>query len=332
MSVSTYAVPAGWSLILRDMGISAERVRRRAGIPAAHLQAPGARISVAAYHSMWTALAAEADDPALPVRVAEALTVEAFDPAIFAAICSPDLNHAAQRIAAHKALCGPLRLRVEIDEHETRLGIHWPADAPPPAVMGHTDLLFWVALARLATRAPVRPVRLEAAAAPAPETAGPMAAYAGVSVTPGTRWQVVFSALDARRPFLTANEGMWDFFAPELQRRLGALTAASSTAERVRAVLLEQLPAGDVAMETIGRKLGASKRTLQRRLKAEGHTYLDLLAATRESLARHYLETSALPVAEISFLLGYADPNSFYRAFHGWTGLTPETLRRRAVS
>jgi len=31
--------------------------------------------------------------------------------------------------------------------------------------------------------------------------------------------------------------------------------------------------------------------------------------------------------AEISFLLGYEDPNSFIRAFHGWTGATPERLR-----
>jgi AraC-like DNA-binding protein len=31
--------------------------------------------------------------------------------------------------------------------------------------------------------------------------------------------------------------------------------------------------------------------------------------------------------AEISFLLGYDDPNSFTRAFHHWTGTTPEAFR-----
>ena len=31
--------------------------------------------------------------------------------------------------------------------------------------------------------------------------------------------------------------------------------------------------------------------------------------------------------AEISFLLGFEDPNSFIRAFHDWTGTTPERLR-----
>ena len=35
----------------------------------------------------------------------------------------------------------------------------------------------------------------------------------------------------------------------------------------------------------------------------------------------------AATTGEISFLLGYADPSSFYRAFHEWTGLTPDRVR-----
>lgn len=43
---------------------------------------------------------------------------------------------------------------------------------------------------------------------------------------------------------------------------------------------------------------------------------------TREALARHYIEETALPASEISFLLGFDQPNSFYRAFRTWTGGT----------
>ena len=52
----------------------------------------------------------------------------------------------------------------------------------------------------------------------------------------------------------------------------------------------------------------------------------------RERLARGYLAKSALTCPEIAFLLGYDDPNSFTRAFHGWTGTTPEALRRRLAA
>lgn len=39
---------------------------------------------------------------------------------------------------------------------------------------------------------------------------------------------------------------------------------------------------------------------------------------------------TALSAAEPSFLLGFEDPNSFYRAFQAWTGGTPEARNRRA--
>jgi AraC-like DNA-binding protein len=34
-----------------------------------------------------------------------------------------------------------------------------------------------------------------------------------------------------------------------------------------------------------------------------------------------------MSAGEISFLLGYDDPRSFYRAFQSWTGLTPQLAR-----
>jgi AraC-like DNA-binding protein len=99
-------------------------------------------------------------------------------------------------------------------------------------------------------------------------------------------------------------------------------------AKRVRAALHEALPSGLVAMESIARKLALSKRTLQRRIEAEGTSYQKILQETREALARHYLEKTALPVAEISLLLGFDEPNSFYRAFRQWTSTTPESVRQ----
>ena len=47
-------------------------------------------------------------------------------------------------------------------------------------------------------------------------------------------------------------------------------------------------------------------------------------------LANHYLKTSTMSGSEISFLLGFEDPNSFFRAFHTWTGRTPELVRTSA--
>jgi AraC-like DNA-binding protein len=120
---------------------------------------------------------------------------------------------------------------------------------------------------------------------------------------------------------------MWRFFAPELRRRLADLQAAASAAERVRAALLETLPAGDHTMATVARHLATSPRTLQRQLQDEGTTFQAVLAGIREHLARHYLGHSALTTSEIAYLLAYDDTNSFYRAFRAWTGSTPDAIR-----
>lgn len=143
---------------------------------------------------------------------------------------------------------------------------------------------------------------------------------------------MTFSAVDANRPFLTSNEPLWAAFEPELRRRLADLDAPATTAQRVRAALLEALPSGLASMEGIAHKLTLSKRTLQRRIEAEGTSYQQILTETRADLARHYLDNTALSVAEISFLLGFSEPNSFHRAFRTWTGTTPDRARRAGAS
>ncbi|MFE3057864.1 helix-turn-helix domain-containing protein [Nocardia sp. NPDC059239] len=81
-------------------------------------------------------------------------------------------------------------------------------------------------------------------------------------------------------------------------------------------------------MDTIARKLTLSKRTLQCRIEAESTSFQQILDMTRNDLAKHYLGNTGLSGAEISFLLGFSEPNSFYRAFRVWTGTTPDKLRR----
>ena len=151
--------------------------------------------------------------------------------------------------------------------------------------------------------------------------------YLGINVTAGPSQAVTFSAVDAGRPFLTANDSMWDTFEPELRRRLSELEGDATTADRVQAVLLELLPAGQSTMDAVAGQLAMSSRTLHRRLHAEDTTFQAILNATREALARHYLANPNLSAGEISFLLGYEEPSSFYRAFHHWTGQTPERVR-----
>lgn len=323
-----FAVSPGWKALLHDAGLDVERIIRRAGLPGDLFAREKATLSTAEYFRLWTSIEAEADDPALPLHIGSMISVEAFDPPIFAALCSPNLNTALTRIAHYKKLIAPMKLHVEMGDSYTRLSLEWlDKSEAPPAALVLTELVFFVQLARIGTRDYIRPLEVRAPDLPTPRKE--FTQYLGVPMKRGDAPEIRFPAADARKPFLTANPGMWQFFESDLNKRLSQLDASATTEERVRAALLELLPSGNVSVDEVARMLGTGPRTLQRRLKAEGQSFRAILDRTRESLAKHYLKNSAMSGAEISFLLGFEDPNSFFRAFNGWTGITPEQARRR---
>lgn len=314
-------------MLLQDLGVNVADVLRRAELPQDLFARPDATLDTAAYFRLWEAIDAEIDDPTLPVRIAEAITAEGFSPPLFAALCAPDLEVALERLSLHKRLLAPMRLDVARDDDAIHAGFRFlDAATPAPSSLVATELALLVQLGRMATRARIRPRQVTMPASTRPRAE--LEAFFGTRVTAGEAFSVTFSLDDARRPFLTANEAMWTVFEPELRRRLSELDERASMTERVGAVLLESLPAGQASMEEVARRLGVSKRTLQRRLRSEDSSYQRILARTRERLARHYLTKTQLPCSEISFLLGYDEPNSFFRAFQEWTGDSPERMRQ----
>jgi AraC-like DNA-binding protein len=316
-------------VLLADLGIALPNVLRRASLPEYLLNGGPVALTAPEFFAFWRAMDDEAAEENLPLRIARAISAEVFDPPLFAALCSPDLTVAAQRIAVHKRLIGPMRIAVTSSVDGTTVRYHWPEDLEPPDALVLTELVFWVVLARVATRFEVRPLRVGTPAPPADTAA--YRDFLGVPVDRAPEQSITFSAVDAARPFLTANDQMWEFFEPELRRRLSELADGASMTEQLRAALLEMLPAGTATMNAVARELAVSTRTLQRRLRAESTSFQAVLSETREALARHYLTTAGMSAAEIAFLLGYEDANSFYRAFHSWTGQTPQRVRAGAT-
>ncbi|EME19792.1 AraC family transcriptional regulator [Rhodococcus triatomae] len=325
MSGERFTVDPAFRAFMHDLRVSPRAVLRRAGVPDGLFRRGPVRLTPDEYYRLWTALQDEAGDRNLILDVGEAISAETFSPPILAALCSPDLSVAARRIAEFKPLIGPLRLVVDDDDSELTISYRWPGTNDPPTLLALSELVFWVALARIGTRHRIRPSRLTAPSNP--QTDGELEKYLGGRVTRSPVHSVAFTHTDARRAFLTENDTMWRFMAPELRRRLSDLEAGASTADQVRAALIEMLPAGDSSMATVTTKLAISARTLQRQLTHEGTTYKQVLATTREELARRYLTRDDLRTADIAYLLGYDDTNSFYRAFRTWTGTTPDAAR-----
>ncbi|GAB2622430.1 AraC family transcriptional regulator [Paractinoplanes abujensis] len=327
MTADRFTVGPPGRALLADLGVDLAAVLDRARLPMVVYTHETAELTTAEFYAFWRALDEQAADPLLPIRIGRLIRAEIFDPPLFSAFCSPDLSAAAARLGTYKKLIGPLRLEVDAGGGDTTIAMHWPDPEHAPAALILMELIFWVALARIATRDDVRPLRFAAPVRPTPEQAAAYRDYLGTPLEHGPVPAVTFSRTDAERPFLTANDRMWEYFEPGLRRRLDDFEAEPSTTELVHQALLRLLPAGSAAVDAVARELAMSGRTLQRHLGAEGTTFQAVLRNTRENLARHYLSTSRMSAGEISYLLGYDDTNSFYRAFHSWTGNTPDQLR-----
>lgn len=321
----TFKLNANWQLAWRDLGLQPSTILRRARMPLDLFSRDHISLSAEEYFGLWRAMEEEMGDRLLPLEVGQGFSIEAFDPALFAALCSPDLNTATQRLSKYKPLIGPFTLDVNIGTDQTTLTYGSSVTRPLLPSLGMMELVFLVAFARRATRMHIRPLRVTT-----PDPVASAAAYEdffGIQMRRGSTYSVTIAARDAKRPFLTANVQMWRFFEPILDQRLEEIERKATIAERVYAALFEMLPSGRRSVQEVSSTLGMSTRSLQRYLRQEGTNFQQVLNQTREQLARHYLEHSAMTGAEISFLLGYDDPNSFFRAFRTWTGQTPETLR-----
>jgi len=330
-STRKFIIEPGWQIIFKDLGINVSEVLTRAQLPIDLFSRQNITVNSTEYFRFWIGLQETVKDSAFPLRLGRAIPVESFNPPLFAALCSPNFLVAMKRLSQFKKLLGPMILDVQEDNISIVLTLDSiNPDEKIPGFLAATESVFFVYLIRLATREHILPLRIQTQ-----EKLNSGEAYTnffGIKPELGDKNQIIFASADAQCPFLTKNESMWQFFEPELRKRLQDLEIDASFRDRVRSALLELLPTGQSSIENVSRKLGVSKRTLQRRLQEESTNFKIELNQTREKLARYYLINSNSSGGEISFLLGFDDPNSFFRAFHVWTGKTPESFRKESKS
>jgi len=107
------------------------------------------------------------------------------------------------------------------------------------------------------------------------------------------------------------------------EQLLARLESTKTLRGRVESLLMPILHTGEANVATIAARLGLSRQTLFRRLKAEGTSFEMLLDSLRQTLALHYLTGRKVSVNETAYLVGFSDPAAFSRAFKRWTGVSP---------
>lgn len=241
---------------LSGMGFSLDEVLKKAALPEDLFARQTPSLTAEEYFRFMEAIDALSPDEQTPVHLAASDGIEAFSPPIFAAYCSRNALVCLKRLAQYKPLIGALLYQVEETEAEISVEI---LSADPelelPEILIGIEFAFLVGLIRKVTKKPIAPL---SATVKRPMKNRALADFIGKPVTVGSKNRLVFSKEDALVPFISRNESMWEFFEPELKRRLSMMETDDSYAARVRSALMELLPSGECTVDDVAKKLGCS--------------------------------------------------------------------------
>lgn len=254
--------------------------------------------------------------------------INTFMPSFFAALAAKNGEQAIARMANYKSLAGPVHLEIVTKPDIVNihiLGNSLGVELPRFTIM--TEQLLLISLLRVGTGKLIKPISV-----------GSKYPYGDqIDAVMGIRPQqladncIQFQVTDLQRAFISANNSMWAFLQPGLDQQKLAIEHNQSLLATVQALLLKKIPSGSFSIDEIATSLNLSKRTLQRHLSTLSTTFNDEVQIARRTLVVPLMKDQSLNLIEISYLLGYSDPESFLRAFKKWFHQSPSVYRQQSL-
>ena len=125
---------------------------------------------------------------------------------------------------------------------------------------------------------------------------------------------------------------MYRQLTDQAETYLLSLYKQDDIAGELKRKLADLMASGEANADAACRALKLSRRTLQRRLKAEKTSFQKVLQEVRAVLAVNYLSDERLKSLEIAMLLGYSNISTFTTAFKSWYDLPPAEYRQRFLA
>ena len=124
---------------------------------------------------------------------------------------------------------------------------------------------------------------------------------------------------------------MYRQFTEHAEKYLKSLNRDDSLVNQLKRMLTDLMACGEANADAACRALKLSRRTLQRRLKAERTSFQKVLTEVRAELAVRYLSDRRLKSLEVAMLLGYSNLSSFTTAFKSWYDMPPAAYREKIL-
>lgn len=318
--------------LLEEAGVPREKLLRDAGIDPAELEDPEGVIRTTADLSLWPCAVAETGDEAIGLHIGEQARIQGMGLVGYAIMSCPTMGEALKQLIRYQNLVTThYRLDIENEGKSATVVISPVQETMPVQRIEHTASAM-VTLARWITG---KAVSLQAAhfQHPAPAYAAEYQRVFACAVQfgqPRNALQVHRDAMET--PLIQPNMGIFKTLEGMMEEKSRLLEGGQGFSGTVRRVIDQYMETGDVQGETIAAKMAITPRTLQRRLKHEGTSLVQLVETHRCGLAEKLLLRPDMPIAEIAYMLGYSETSAFHRAFKRWTTKTPAEYRKEPLA
>lgn len=311
------------------LGIDTDAMLETVGVERSLVFDVDARIPGDKVSALWQEAYRRADDPDLSLHAVEALPRGAYKVLEFLAATSASVGEGLRRVSRYfRLINSAVELPVDEGPEHVTFGFTSPGAVSAPS---RAYAEYAVAAIVLRTRLAVDiefPLQHVDFAYPSPTDISEHERIFGCPVhfdAPRTQMCIARDVWD--RAVSADDGGLSELLEQHAKMLLDKLPEGTTAVAQVQEAIRKQLRGGDPNLDNVARALGMSSRTLQRRLKDEGLSYATVLDETRANVARSYLDQPEFSLAEVGYLLGFADQSSFTRAFKRWTGSTPGTFR-----
>jgi len=125
---------------------------------------------------------------------------------------------------------------------------------------------------------------------------------------------------------------MYHQLTDQAEKYIRSLYSQDDIAGELKRKLADLMARGEANADAACRALRLSRRTLQRRLKAEKTSFQKVLQEVRAVLAVNYLSDERLKSLEVAMLLGYSNISTFTTAFKSWYDMPPAEYRQKFLS
>jgi AraC-like DNA-binding protein len=327
-SVEVFASVPGALIDLGSLlGIGVGELLTAAQIGAEALSDPDAHVDYETLPRIWGLLLERFPDRALGLEFAGLLRLDALGVVGYACRHAKDLGQALDLYVRYATVVDPLvHLQVEDFGEMRRVGLRHESRVEALIEPIELMVLAMIDIGAQLTESGHRPIELCFRHA----RKHPEELYASVAEV--VRFEASYTGATFERrvlelPISGADPRIAGYLARQAESMLEEREGEAPLPLRVRRVVDDGLMAGIVDQASVAHALGMSARSLQRGLSEHGTSFSAQVDEVRRTRALALLRRPELTVAEVAFMLGYADPRPFYRCFRRWTGETPQRFR-----